>query len=65
MSKERLTEDIKIRVPPAVKATIARVADGRHLAISDIVREALREYVDRNGANGEVASTKPEISQPA
>lgn len=39
------TSDIKVRVKTAVRDQLAEEAKARDLAVSDIVREALREYL--------------------
>jgi len=53
MSTEKLTDDVKTRVPKDTKRKLEAIAKGRHLKLADIVREALREYTGR--ANGEAA----------
>jgi predicted transcriptional regulator len=45
MIDEKLTADIKIRAPEGLKEKCQQYASERHLELSDIVREALREYV--------------------
>lgn len=49
-----LVEEIKIRTPKGMREEFERMAAERHLKLADIVREALREYVDaRQGVKAE------------
>jgi len=50
MSTERLEGQVKTRVPKLTKAALEQIATERHLDVSDIVREALRQYIARNGS---------------
>jgi hypothetical protein len=59
MSNEKLDADIKTRVPQYIKDACQEAADERHLDLSDIVREALREFVAKRRAG------KPGIPQEA
>jgi predicted transcriptional regulator len=45
-----LVESIKTRVPKGSKRALDQIAKERHLDLSDIVREALREYLMRRTA---------------
>lgn len=49
MSRERLNEEIKTRVPTEVKIAFDRLAEERHLSQAAVVREAMREYLERVG----------------
>ena len=50
--RESLNEEIKARVPESIKFEILKIADRRHLDMSDVVREALRDYVAKCRADG-------------
>lgn len=55
MATETLDAHLKTRVPAAVKAAFEKIAEDRHLDVSDIAREALREYLEKKGMpNGHV-----------
>jgi predicted transcriptional regulator len=41
------TEDIKVRLPAAIKAALRQIADSRFTTESEIAREALLEYLAR------------------
>jgi len=41
----RQSEDLKVRLPQAVKAALRRVADSRYTSESEIAREALIAYL--------------------
>lgn len=41
----KFSEEIKTRVPKLVKRKLKAVADARHLDLSDIAREAYREFL--------------------
>lgn len=45
MSNEKLTHTVRSRIPRKMRRQLQRVADARHLELSDIVREALRTYL--------------------
>lgn len=45
-TKPRLTEEAKTRVPSEHKEALAAIAETRHLDLSDILREAIREYLE-------------------
>jgi predicted transcriptional regulator len=47
MSTQKLTSDIKVRVPTSVRKAFEEVAKSRHLELSDIAREAFREFLAR------------------
>lgn len=47
MSNEKLEASIKTRVSPTTKEALEKIAAARHLDVSDIVREAVREYVGK------------------
>ena len=48
MSNEILNAEIKTRVAPSVKSAFEKIAQERHLDTSDIVREALREFLAKH-----------------
>lgn len=50
MSTEKLEGQIKTRVPAEVKRELEDIAQNRHLDLSDIVREAFREYLEKHKA---------------
>jgi predicted transcriptional regulator len=45
--KPALTEEVKVRVPLPAKEKLQALADQREISVSDIVREALREYLGK------------------
>jgi predicted transcriptional regulator len=47
MSTEKLTAEIKTRVPKEVKKAFEKIAADRHLDVADIAREAYREYLKK------------------
>lgn len=47
MSTPTLDEEVKARIPQGDKDKLQRMADFRHLKISDILREAIREKLTR------------------
>lgn len=47
MRVERFDESIKTRVPRAVKEAFEAEAARRHVDLADVVREAFREWIDR------------------
>lgn len=49
MSKQKKSEDIKARVDPWTKANLQHLASLENLDLSDLVRRALREFIDRRG----------------
>lgn len=57
MSNEQLTESLKVRVPPRMKADLERRAGARLLRPADLVREALQVYLENNPAPS--ASPRP------
>jgi Ribbon-helix-helix protein, copG family len=59
MRRPRLDAEIKTRLPNRTKETLQQIAEDRHLELSDIVREALREYVAKR------AIEKPEANAHA
>ncbi len=58
MGQIAFSEEIKTRVPEAVKRRLEAEARERELDLSDIVREALREYFARQ-------PTLPASTEPA
>lgn len=46
MSHETLNYQVKTRVPKKIRVRLEEIAAARHLDLSDIVREALRIYLD-------------------
>lgn len=42
------TEEIKVRVEPFLKLSFEQIADREHLDTSDIVRRALREWLEKH-----------------
>lgn len=48
MSTERLKEQVKVRVPRDVKRGLELIAANRHLEMSDIAREAFRQFLAKN-----------------
>lgn len=67
MSKERLLAEIKTRVPIGVRDAFAKLAEERHLTPAVLVREAMRQYLERNTGpcgNVKVNSTPSEVSRP-
>ena len=56
---EKLDASIKTRVAPSTKEALERIAASRHLDVSDIVREAVRDLV----AKSELAD-QPQPEQP-
>lgn len=54
--KSTKTEDIKVRVDPLTRHTFEQIAQQEQLDLSDIVRRALREFIQRKNhrltANG-------------
>jgi post-segregation antitoxin (ccd killing protein) len=57
------TSDIKIRVRAEVRDRLEAEAKARDLAISDIVREALREYLRPKTVSIEVDAQAQAVSQ--
>lgn len=48
MSHETLSEEVKVRVPETMKRELEELAVRRHLKAADLVREALRLYLQQN-----------------
>lgn len=48
MAQPLLSESVKTRISSKVKEKLDQIAARKELGIADIVREALREYADRN-----------------
>jgi hypothetical protein len=46
--KSGKTEEIKVRVPPALKQAVVALANARLSSESDIARQALLEYLERH-----------------
>ena len=57
------TADIKIRIKAEVREQLAAEAKARDLAISDIVREALREYLRQRTFTVEVDAQSQAVGQ--
>lgn len=55
---ERLNAEIKTRVPGRVRRQLQQLANDRHLDLSDLAREALREYI----ASRTVSAEKKEVA---
>ena len=47
MPQRRLNDLLRFRAPRAIRADLQRIAARRCLTVSDIAREALRDYVAR------------------
>jgi hypothetical protein len=47
---QKFTEEIKVRVEPIKKLALQQVADAEELELSDIVRRALGEFLDKRVA---------------
>lgn len=57
MATAYFTDEVKTRVTRAMKRNLEKRAAVRELDLSDIVREALREYLDKvTRKDGEVAA---------
>lgn len=52
MRDEVLDADVKARVPKTHKRRLRELAQSRHLKTSDILREAIREKIERERLNG-------------
>ena len=62
--KQEISPEIKARVPQRLKDFAQQLADERGLTISNVVRAALFEYLERNGEFvHEVEETKPKRSK--
>jgi hypothetical protein len=48
MKEERLTHELKTRLPKDHKIALQVMADLRYLKLSDILREAIREKIERD-----------------
>ena len=48
MRNEVLDNELKTRVPKQVKTKLREIAVSRHLKLSDILREAFREKIERD-----------------
>lgn len=48
MSRERLSSKVQTRVSDDSKSKLEQIANGRHLDTADVVREAIREYIERH-----------------
>jgi len=46
MSYETLNASVRTRVPKKIRTRLEEIAIARHLDLSDIIREALRVYLD-------------------
>ena len=62
--KKEISPEIKARVPQHLKDFTKQLADERNLTVSTVIREALFEYLERNGEFvHEVKDTKPKRSK--
>ena len=62
--KKEISPEIKARVPHRLKEFTQQLADERNLTVSTVIREALFEYLERNGEFvHEVKETKPKRSK--
>lgn len=48
MGTERYDTSVKTNVSTTVKKALQNIADARHLDLSDVTRDAFREYLERN-----------------
>ncbi len=48
MRNETLDAELKTRVPKEDKKKFRKIATSRHLKVSDILREAIREKIERD-----------------
>jgi hypothetical protein len=48
MREELLDETVKTRLPRAHKKSLRAIAIARHLKMADVVREAIREKIERD-----------------
>jgi predicted transcriptional regulator len=48
MRNEALSDELKTRVPKQDKKRFREIAESRHLKVSDIMREAIREKIERD-----------------
>jgi Arc/MetJ-type ribon-helix-helix transcriptional regulator len=53
MDSELLEAEVKTRIPLAHKKELQALARGRYLKLSDIVREAIREKLQKAGKKGD------------
>ena len=53
MRAAKLTSVIKVRLAPDVREELDRIARARELRVSDIVRQAVREYLPGRGRVGD------------
>jgi predicted transcriptional regulator len=58
MRNDVLDTELKTRVPKQVKKKLREIAVSRHLKVSDILREAFREKIDRE-------TKSPKVKAPA
>lgn len=63
MGQVVFNEEIKTRVPEPVKRRLEEEARNRELDLSDIVREALREYLARKNLIADSTAHFPSPSQ--
>lgn len=62
--KKEISPEIKARVPQRLKDFTQQLANERNLTVSTIIREALLEYLEKNGEFvHEVKETKPKRSK--
>lgn len=47
MTTKAMKQEVKTRVPSEHREALVAIAEQRHLDLSDIIREALREYLER------------------
>jgi hypothetical protein len=50
----RKSEEVKARVEPLTRLGLEEIARNEHLDLSDIVRRALREYMERRAYCGTI-----------
>lgn len=51
MAQRPLNDMLKVRAPKGLRTDLQKIADKRFLTVSDIAREALRDYVARELGN--------------
>ena len=60
MEHDTLTSEVKTRISPDQRAALTKLAAHRHLKLSDILREAIRERLAReDGAPAPAVTTHP------
>ena len=48
MAKTTLDETVKTRISGGAKKKIEAIAASRELGLADVIREAIRDYINRN-----------------